>query len=106
VRLLGVSGAVRSKFIPGLPTIAESGLPGYRFDSWMGLLGPAGIPRATQEAINAAVAKLLKDPAMLEKLDKQGVVPRAMSVEDFNVLLRDDYARMGGVVKAAGARIE
>jgi len=106
VRMLGVTGATRSKFVPELPTIAESGVPGYAFDSWMGLLGPAGIPKATVEAINAAVGKELKNPALLERLDKQGVVPRALSPEAFGALLREDYARMGRIVKAAGARIE
>ena len=106
VRMLGVTGATRSKFAPGLPTLAESGVPGYAFDSWMGLLGPAGIPKATVDAINAAVGKELKNPALLERLDKQGVVPRALSPEEFAALLREDYARMGRIVKAAGARIE
>jgi tripartite-type tricarboxylate transporter receptor subunit TctC len=106
IRMLGVTGAARSKFVPELPTLAESGVPGYAFDSWMGLLGPAGIPKATVDAINAAVGRELKDPALLERLDKQGVVPRALSPEEFAALLRDDYARMGRIVKAAGARIE
>ena len=86
-------------------TIAES-LPGYAFDSWMGLLGPAGMPKATVAELNAAVAKLLKDPVILERLEKQGVVPQAMSAEAFGALLREDYVKMGRVVKAAGAKIE
>jgi tripartite-type tricarboxylate transporter receptor subunit TctC len=106
IRMLGVTGAVRSKFVPELPTIAESGVPGYAFDSWMGLLGPAGIPKAAVDAVNNAVGRILKNPAMLERLDKQGVVPRALSPEEFAALLREDYARMGRLVKAAGARIE
>ena len=106
VRMLGVTGAQRSKFVPELPTIAESGVPGYAFDSWMGLLGPAGIPKATLDALNGAVAKILQNPATLERLDKQGVMPRALSPEAFAALLREDYARMGRIVKAAGAKIE
>src|SRR5258706_2276743 len=74
VRLLAVTRAQRSKFLPGLPTVAEA-LPGYEFDSWMGLLAPARTPRAQVERINAAMATLLKDPAMLERLDKQGPRP-------------------------------
>jgi tripartite-type tricarboxylate transporter receptor subunit TctC len=105
VRMLGVSGAKRSKFLPELPTIAES-LPGYEFDSWLGLLAPAGTPKATVEQINAAMAKLLKDPVILERLDKQGVIPRAMSPDEFNALLRADFEKMGKIVKAAGAKID
>jgi len=105
VRLLAVTGAQRSKFLPGLPTVAEA-LPGYEFDSWIGLLAPAATPKAQVEQLNAAMGKLLKDPAMLERLDKQGVVPRALSQEEFAALLRADFAKMEQVVKAAGARID
>jgi tripartite-type tricarboxylate transporter receptor subunit TctC len=106
VRLLAVTGAKRSKFLPDLPTIGESGLGDYVFDSWIGLLGPAAIPKQTLEGINAAVGKLLKDPVILDRLDKQGVVPRAMTPAEFSALLREDYVKMGKVVKAAGAKID
>ena len=106
VRMLGVTSAKRSKFLPELPTIAESGVPGYEFDSWLGLLGPAGIPVSTVERINAAVAGLLKDPVILDRLAKQGIEPKALSPEAFNALLRADFAKMARVVKASGARVE
>jgi len=106
VRMLGMTSAKRSKFLPELPTIAESGVPGYEFDSWLGLLGPAGIPPSTLEPINAAVGTLLKDPVILERLAKQGIEPRALSPEAFNALLRADFAKMARVVKASGARVE
>ena len=106
VRMLGSTGKQRSKFLPELPSVDESGLPGYAFDSWIGLLGPAGTPRGTVRAINAAVAKLLQDPVILERLDKQGVVPQAMTPEAFGELLRADYAKMAKVVKISGARID
>src|SRR5882672_1941889 len=105
-KMLGVSGAARSKFAPDLPTIAESGLAGYAFDSWIGLLGPAGMPKATVDEMNAAVAALLKDPAILDRLAKQGVEPRALSPQAFAKLLEGDFARMERIVKAAGARID
>jgi tripartite-type tricarboxylate transporter receptor subunit TctC len=106
VRMLGVTSAKRSKFLPELPTIAESGVPGYEFDSWLGLLGPAGIQVATLERINAAVRTLLGDPAILDRLAKQGIEPRALSPEAFNALLLANFAKMARVVKASGARIE
>jgi tripartite-type tricarboxylate transporter receptor subunit TctC len=106
VKMLGVSGAKRSRFAPELPTIAEAGLRGYEFDSWIGLLGPAGMPTATVQQMNAAIADLLKDPAILDRLAKQGVEPRALSPEAFTRLLESDFARMERVVKAAGARID
>jgi tripartite-type tricarboxylate transporter receptor subunit TctC len=106
VRMLGSTGTKRSKFLPDLPTVDESGVRGYAFDSWIGLLGPAGVPRAQVDAINAAVAKLLRDPTILERLDKQGVIPQAMTPEAFGELLRADFAKMAKVVKASGARID
>lgn len=106
IRLLGVTSPQRSKYLPDLPTIAESGLPGYAFDSWFGLLGPAATPVAEATRINTAMAKLLKDPVILERLDKQGIEPRAMSNADFGKLLAVDYKRMADVVKASGAKIE
>ena len=104
--MLGATGPKRSKFLPDLPTVDESGVKGYEFDSWMGLLGPAGMPKATVDAINGAVGKLLKDPAILDRLDKQGVVPQAMTPEAFGELLKKDYEKMARVVKLSGARID
>jgi tripartite-type tricarboxylate transporter receptor subunit TctC len=105
-KMLGVSGAKRSRFAPELPTIAEIGLAGYEFDSWIGLLGPAGMPKATVEQMNGAIDALLKDPVILDRLAKQGVEPRALSPQAFAKLLEGDFARMGRIVNAAGARID
>jgi tripartite-type tricarboxylate transporter receptor subunit TctC len=106
VRAIGSTGTKRSKFLPELATIDESGVGGYSFDSWIGILGPAGMPRATVDAINAAMGKLLKDPVILERLDKQGVVPQALSPDAFGELLRADFAKMARVVKISGARVD
>jgi len=106
VRALASTGKQRSKFLPDLPTVDEAGVRGYSFDSWIGLLGPAGIAPQTVQGINAAVAKLLKDRVILERLDKQGVVPQALSPQAFGELLRADYAKMARVVKISGAHID
>ena len=106
IRLIGVTSPKRSKYLPEVPTIAETGLPGYEFDSWFGLLGPAGTPAAEVNRINAAIGRLLKDPVILERLDKQGIEPLAMSAADFARLLATDYERMAKVVKASGAKLD
>ena len=106
LRLLGVTSPKRSKYLPDLPTLAESGLPGYQFDSWFGLLGPAGVPAEQANRIHGAVSKLLKDPVILERLDKQGIEPRDLSNAEFAKLLAADYVRMAQVVKASGAKID
>ena len=106
VRMLGVTGSKRSRFLAELPTLAESGAAGYEFDSWLGLLGPAGMPKAVVEQLNAAMATLLKDPRILERLARQGIEPRALSPDAFNALLREDFVKMARVVKISGARID
>ena len=106
IRIIGVTSRQRSKYLPDVPTIADSGLPGYQFDSWFGLLGPVATPAAEVNRINTAVAKLLKDPVVLERLDKQGIEPLAMSNADFAKLLAADYKRMAEVVRASGAKVE
>jgi len=106
VRMLGVTGSKRSRFLAELPTLDESGAAGYEFDSWLGLLGPAGMPKAVVDQLNAAMATLLKDPRILERLARQGIEPRALSPDAFNALLRADFAKMARVVKISGARID
>ena len=106
IRLIGVTSPKRSKYLPDVPTIAESGLPGYQFDSWFGLLGPVGTPAQEVNRVNAAMATLLKDPVILARLDKQGIEPLAMSNTDFAKLLATDYKRMAEVVRASGAKVE
>jgi tripartite-type tricarboxylate transporter receptor subunit TctC len=99
-----VTSPRRSPFLRDLPAIAEE-LPGYAYESWFGLLAPARTPRAVIERINADVAKLLANPAILERLAAQGVEPRPLSPEAFEKLIQDDYEAMARVVKAVG-RIE
>ena len=106
VRLIGVTSATRSKFLPDLPTLAESGLPGYEFDSWLGLLAPAATPRDIVERMNAEVGKLLRNPDVLERLAKLGIEPRPLSTEAMNKMLAADNERMARVVRIAGAREE
>jgi tripartite-type tricarboxylate transporter receptor subunit TctC len=105
VRMLGATGRQRSKFLPELPTVGES-VPGYEFDSWLGLLAPATTPRPLVEQVNAAMQMLLRDPVILERLAKQGIEPKYLTVDAFNALLREDYSKMAKVVKASGARID
>ena len=106
IKLLASTGQSRSPFLPKLPTVAESGLPGYAFDSWIGLLAPAGTPKAEVERINIAANKVLADPAIQERFKRLGVEPRSQSAEEFQKLLRSDWDAMGAVVKASGAKID
>lgn len=106
VRLIGVTTLTRSKFLPDLPTLAESGLPGYEFDSWLGLLAPAATPGDIVNRVNAEVGKLLRQSEVLERLGKQGIEPRPLTLDAMNKMLAADYERMALVVKIAGAKAE
>jgi tripartite-type tricarboxylate transporter receptor subunit TctC len=106
MKILAYTGAQRSKFMPELPTVAEQGVANYKFDSWIGVLAPASLPRAEAEKINAAMQKVLAMPAVQERLANVGVEPGSMSVDEFQKLLRADYESAGVLVKASGARIE
>jgi len=106
IKLLASTGQQRSPFLPDLPTVAESGLPGYAFDSWIGVLAPAGTPRAEIDKLHAAASKALADPAIQERFKHMGVEPRHQSVEEFQKLLHADWDAMGAIVKASGAKID
>ena len=106
VTFLAYTGKARSRFAPDLPTVAESGLPGYAFDSWLGLLAPAGISAADRDQINAAVNKVLADPKVQSRLASLGVEAEAKSAAQFQELLKADYEAAGKLVAASGARVE
>ena len=101
IRILGVTSLKRSPFLPGVPPVAES-VSGYEFDSWFGLLAPAHTPKAVIARINAEAGKLLRDPVILKRLAGQGVVPRPLSPEAFERLIREDYEATARMVKTIG----
>ncbi len=106
LRALAVTTAKRSAALPNVPTVAESGLPGYAFDSWLGLLAPAGIAPAERDRINAAVNQVLADPKVQARLAALGVEAEAKSPAQFQDLLKADWDATGGLVTASGARVE
>jgi len=106
IRILAYTGTQRSKFMPELPTVAEAGVPSYKFDSWIGVLAPSTMPKAEVERLNAAINKVLQEPAVQQRLATLGVEAGTMSSDEFQKLLRADYDAAGVLVKASGARIE
>ena len=106
IKILAYTGTQRSRFMPELPTVAEAGVPGYKFDSWIGVLAPSTMPKAEVERLNAAMNKVLQDPAVQQRLATLGVEGGTMSADEFQRLLRADYESAGVLVKASGARIE
>ncbi|BEG73992.1 tripartite tricarboxylate transporter substrate-binding protein [Achromobacter xylosoxidans] len=106
VTFLAYTGKQRSRFAPDLPTVAESGLPGYAFDSWLGLLAPAGIAPAERDRINSAVNGVLADPKVQARLAALGVEAEGKSPAQFQALLKADWEAAGKLVAASGARVE
>ncbi len=106
VRFLATTGTERSRFLPDLPTVAESGLAGYAFESWLGLLAPVATPRPIVDRINGGMARLLKDPVIIERFHRSSLEPHHLSPDEFNRLLREDFEKMAKVVKLSGATIQ
>jgi tripartite-type tricarboxylate transporter receptor subunit TctC len=106
VRALAVTTAKRSSLAPELPTIAESGLPGFEATSWFALLGAPGIPRDVQMRINAETLRVLAMPDVKDRLAKLGLDPRPGTPEALAGLIQSETGKWAKVVKASGARIE
>jgi len=103
---LGVSTAKRSSALPNVPTIAESGLPGFDYNLWVGLWAPAGTPQDIVEKINADVAKVLAMPDVRERLAALGAEPMVMTPADFRKFMREEIDDAAKVVKAAGIKAQ
>ncbi|MEY2683516.1 MAG: hypothetical protein RJA09_660 [Pseudomonadota bacterium] len=102
LRVMAVTGPKRSTLFPQLPTVKESGLPGYEFDSWFGLLAPAGTPTAVVERLNQAVNKIVAMPEVADRLRKLGIESNALNVAGFNKVFLDDHDQMVKLVKDIG----
>jgi tripartite-type tricarboxylate transporter receptor subunit TctC len=102
VRALGTSAAKRSTVLSDVPTIAEAGVPGYESTIWLGIMAPAGTPKAIVDKLNAEINKAINRPDVKEAWDKQGAVPLVMSPAEFDAYLRKDIEKWAKVVKAAG----
>jgi tripartite-type tricarboxylate transporter receptor subunit TctC len=105
IRFLGVSSEKPSPFVPGIPPIANT-VKGYAFDSWFGLLAPAGTPKEVTNKISTEMAKLLKQPDIIERMRRQGIEIGSLTPSEFNQLLIKDFDRMANVVRSSGAKAE
>ena len=101
VRALGTSAAKRSSVLPDVPTIAESGVPGYDSTIWLGLMAPTGTPKAVVDKLNAEINKTIARPEVKAAWDKQGAVALTMTPAEFDAYLRKDIEKWAEVVKAA-----
>ena len=103
---LGVSTAKRSSTLPNVPTIAESGLPGFDYNLWVGMFAPAGTPADVVDKINADVARVLQAPDVRERLAALGAEPMVMTPAEFRKFMRDEIDELAKVVKAADIKVQ
>ena len=105
LRAIAVSTATRSQQAPELPTIAESGVPGYDMTNWLGMFAPAATPRAIVLRLNRDIAAVLNAPEMQERFRAQGVDLLSSTPEAFAAFIRAELAKWRKVVKESGAKV-
>jgi tripartite-type tricarboxylate transporter receptor subunit TctC len=106
LRALAVTSRKRSSFAPDLPTIAESGLPGFEADQWWGVYGPKGLPQPVVAKLNATVNKILTNPEATKLFRQEGIELSGGTPADLSAYLRTDYDRWGKVIKAGNVQAE
>ena len=100
LRALAVVGARRSPLLPDVPTVAEAALPGYKVESWTGLMAPGGTPKPVIDRLHQEIVRTLADPAVIKRLSEAGFQPRSSTPEAYVQQIRDDLGQWAGVVKA------
>ena len=104
LRAIAVSSAKRSSSLPNVPTVAESGVPGFEFTLWFGMWGPAGVPANIVDKISKDVNRALADPGVRERLAKLGNDPMEMTPAQFSQFVHQEVADYARVIKAAGIK--
>ena len=106
LRALAVSSAQRNPAAPEIPTVAESGLPGYDTFDWQGVVGPRGIPRPVVERLNSEFAKILQSKEVADRLLADGVVPAPGTPEEFGAFIAKEIDVVRGIVTQAGIKLD
>ncbi len=106
LRALAVTTSARSSFAPELPTVSESGVPGYEITAWFGVVATAGAPRDIIEKLNGEIQRFLVTPEARDRFQKAGVEPVGGSAQQFGDFLHKEVAKWAKVVKDSGAKVE
>ncbi len=106
LKLLAVGTPQRMPQYPDVPTVSESGLPGFAFNSWFTIMAPTGTPADIVAKLNAEVRKALADPTVREQLIAQGLTPRGSSAEELGAATRAQGAKYAALIKKAGIKAE
>ena len=102
LKLIGVTTPKRMAQFADVPTVSESGLPGFEFNSWFAVMAPAGTPPAIVQTLQAEVVRALADPEVREKLIGLGLTPRGSTPDELGKAMRAQLARYGALIKQAG----
>ena len=100
LKVLAITGAKRSAVVPDVPTVAESGFPGFSAQGWFGLFGPANLPPKILETLNKAVTDALREPEVIARFEKLGVQPDPQAPAAFAKFLEVESAKWGDVAKS------
>jgi tripartite-type tricarboxylate transporter receptor subunit TctC len=106
LRALAVSSATRIASLPNVPTIAESGVPGYEVTSWQGVFAPAGTPQPIIERLHSEIVKILQEPDMQDRLAKLGMEQQKMSTQQFAEFQKDEVAKWAEVIRKGNIKVE
>ena len=106
VKAIATTGKVRSDVLPDVPTLNESGVPGYEATIWLGLMAPKGTPKAVVDKLNDAVSKISAQAEVRQLWARQGAVPMVMNPEAFEKYTRDDILKWAHVIKSAGIKAD
>ncbi len=106
IRALGVGNPTRSSMVPDIPTIAESGLPGYEAYSWSGVMAPKGTPPDIVKRINADMVKVLSDAGTAKAMIAAGAEPKPGTPEQFGAFVRDEIVKWRDLIKTANIKLE
>jgi tripartite-type tricarboxylate transporter receptor subunit TctC len=102
IRVLAVSSATRFAPMPNVPTVKESGLPDYAYDSWFGVMAPAGVPKAILNKASKDIAHVLRLPDVAEKVQHLGLVVVTQTPDEFDAVIRSEAERYGKILRDAG----
>jgi tripartite-type tricarboxylate transporter receptor subunit TctC len=103
LRAIAVTSTKRSPLLPDVPTVSESGLPGFDVTSWYGVFAPAALPKNLVTKVNGDISAVLEAPDLRERLQRMDAEPSPQSPEDFARFVREEIAKWAKVVKASGA---
>jgi tripartite-type tricarboxylate transporter receptor subunit TctC len=106
VRALGSTGQMRSSVMPDVPTIAEAGVPGYEATIWLGIMAPAGTPKAVVDKLNGEITKVLALPDLKAQWAQQGAQSLSMTPAEFEAYLRKDIEKWANVIQTAGIKVQ